>query len=131
MIRFFYLKNERESEIIPLLTHSNEQIRYEALKTAVDLNIDQVNKLLLAYISEINEKYKELIIEFLIKNKIVSSGELMDFFHQENDKRHKLYILQTIYNKDPRGDELIKKLKDFTNNEEIDSMCLHVLNNAY
>ena len=127
MIRFFYLKDEREQKIIPLMSHSNEQIRYEALKTASELKLEKVDKLLLAYISEINEKHKELIIEFLIRNKLVSSGELMDFFHQEKDPVAKLHILESIQNKYPAGEELISKLQQMTTDPEVRSMCLHVM----
>jgi hypothetical protein len=126
MIRFFYLKDEREQKIIPLMSHSSEQIRYEALKTASELKLEKVDKLLLAYISEINEKHKELIIEFLIRNRLVSTGELMDFFHQEKDPVAKLHILESILNKHPAGEELILKLQHMTSDPDVRSMCLHV-----
>jgi len=126
MIRFFYLKDEREQKIVPLMSHSNEQIRYEALKTASELKLENVDKLLLAYISEINEKHKELIIEFLIRNRLVSSGELMDFFHQEKDPVAKLHILKSILNKHPAGEELILNLQQMTSDSDIRTMCLHV-----
>jgi hypothetical protein len=127
MIRYFFLKDEREHKIIPLLSHSSEQIRYEALKTASDLKVEEVDKLLLAYISEINEKYKELIIEFLIRNGLVSSGELMDFFHQEKDRVAKLYILEAIQNRYPTGEDLIRKLEQMTSDPDVRAMCLHVM----
>jgi hypothetical protein len=127
MIRFLYLKNEKEHEIVTLLGHSNDQVRYEALKTASDLNIEKVDKLLLAYLSEISEKYKRLIIEFLVSNKLISSEELLAFFRRENTPVCKFYILQTIQNRYPTGEELIRELSLQTNDGEERSMCLHLL----
>lgn len=130
MIRIFYQKSEKEKQLIELLRHPDENIRYEALKTISELNVEGVDKLILAYVSEIDEKYKSLVIEYLIKNNLLDDDTLFKFFYSELKDLDRLNILKTVFNNYPNGDQLINDFKNYTEEEKIRSMCTFILENA-
>lgn len=130
MIRVFYQKSENENQIVELLKHSHEDIRYEALKTVSELHIEGVNRVLLAYLSEIGEKYKSLIIEYLIKNNLLDDQMLLEFFYREKKDLDRLNILKTIYNTYSNGQSMVTDIKNTTKEEKVRSMCTYILENA-
>ena len=130
MIRIFYQKSPREDIIIDLLSHSNEHIRYEALKTASDLNIEGVNRILLAYLSELGPKYKGLIIEYLINIDMLDDNMVFQLFINENKDLDRLNILKTLYNNSPNGKRILEDLANYTGEENVLSMCKYIFENA-
>lgn len=130
MIRIFYQKNEKEYLITQLLAHPNEQVRYEALKTATDLYIENMNKLLLAYLSEVNDQYKTLIIRFLIQNNLLDHDELLRFFYEERDEHDKFSILKAIYNNYQNGKETVEQIRSDADEPQTKDMCNFILENA-
>ena len=130
MIRIFYQKGENEHQIIGLLSHPNEDVRYEALKTATDLNIETKDKLLLAYLSEMDDKYKALIVKFLIQSGIIDEQNVQNLFYQEKNDTYRLIILETIYNCYSEGQQKIEQIRKDSEEENVKSMCTHILENA-
>jgi len=130
MIRIFFQKNEKEKQLIELLRHTDENIRYEALKTISDLNVEGVDSLILAYVSEIDDKYKTLVIEYLIKNNLLDDDTLFKFFYSEIKDLDRLNILKTVFNNYPNGDKLINDFMNYTEEEKIKKMCAFILENA-
>ena len=130
MIRIFYQKGPGQEIIIELLSHSYEDIRYEALKTASDLNIEGVNKVLLAYLSELGPKYKELIIEYLININMLDDNMIFQLFFNEKEDLNRLNILKTVYNNSSYGKMILEDLENYTEDENVRSMCKYILENA-
>ncbi|MFO8233905.1 MAG: hypothetical protein R6U04_00680 [Bacteroidales bacterium] len=130
MIRIFYQTNTKEKQLVELLRHTNKNIKYEALKTISDLNVEGVDNIILAYLSEIDEKHKVLVIEYIIKNNLLDDNTLFKFFYSEIKDLDRLNILKTVYNNYPNGDRLINDFKNYTNEEKIKSMCTFILENA-
>ena len=130
MIRIFFQKSTKENQLVELLSHSNENIRFEALKTVTELNVEGVNKIILAYLSEIGEGYKALIIKYMIKNNLLDDDTLFKFFFSEKREVDRLNILETIYNDYPNGKKLLVDFKNYTEDDKIKSMCKYILENA-
>ncbi len=129
MIRIFYQKSTSEDILIELLSHSNEDIRYEALKTASDLKVEGVNKVLLAYLSELGPKYKELIIEYLININMLDDNMIFQLFLNEKEDLNRLNILKTVYNNSSYGKRILEDLSNYTDDEKVRSMSKYILEN--
>lgn len=130
MIRIFFQKNTQENQLVELLSHPNGDVRYEALRTVTELNVEGVNNLVLAYLSEAGAKHKTLIIKYMIKNNLLDDDTLFKFFFSEEKEVDRLNILETIYNNYPNGRGLLVDFKNYTEDDKIKSMCTYILENA-
>ncbi len=130
MIRIFYQKSDKETLIGGLLGHPNEEVKHEALKTASELKVEGIANMVLAYLSEIENKYKYLVVEYLIKSNKLDDTMLYKFLLNEKDDVNQMNILTAIYNNDPNGKAILEDLKNYTKEESIRSMCTCILENT-
>ncbi|GEM_PF-1419785 len=131
MIRWYYVMPKDRERLLQLIDHPGGQIRLEAYKTIVELNMKAVGDVFrYHYLNETTE-VKKVMVDYFVKNKQLTREIYQPVLELETDPEMVFYLLEALYNQNYKSQQEVVAMRDETRDSTVYSMCQHIIENAY
>lgn len=131
LIRWYYVKAREPEVLLHFIHHANHQVRLEAYKTIVDLNIRGVEDIFRYHYLKESVAVKKVMIDYFERNKKLSKELYQEILELESDKEMLFYLLQSLHNQSFNSQEELHSILTETEDPAIQAMCRHIIENAY
>lgn len=131
LIRWYYVKANNPEVLLHFINHIHPQVRLEAYKTIVELNIRGVEDVLRYHYLKESTAVKKVMIDYFLKNKRLTRALYQEILEVEPDKGMLFYILESLYNQNFKSQQEVHAIHDETDDESIRGMCQHIFEKAY
>ena len=131
LIRWYYVKAHNPEVLLYFINHTHPQVRLEAYKTIVELNVRGVEDVLRYHYLKESTAVKKVMIDYFMKNKQLTRALYQEILEVESDKGMLYYILESLYNQNFMSQQVVRAIHDETDDESIRGMCQHILEKAY
>ena len=131
LIRWYYVKAREPEVLLHFIYHPDHQVRLEAYKTIVDLNIRGVEEIFRYHYLKESTAVKKVMIDYFEKNNKLSKGLYQEILELENEKEMIFYLLQSLYNQSFNSQDELRAIREESHDPSIRVMCNHIIENAY
>ena len=131
LIRWYYVKARDPEVLLHFIYHPDHQVRLEAYKTIVDLNIRGVEDIFRYHYLKESVAVKKVMIDYFERNKKLSKALYQEILELESDREMLFYLLQSLHNQSFNSQEELHSILKETEDPAIQAMCRHIIENAY
>jgi len=131
LIRWYYVKARDPDVLLHFIYHPNHQVRLEAYKTIVELNIRGVEEVFRYHYLKESVAVKKVMIDYFERNKKLSKDLYQEILELETDNEMLFYLLQSLHNQSFNSQEELHSILEETQDSSIRAMCRHIIENAY
>jgi len=131
LIRWYYVKAREPEVLLHFIYHTDHQVRLEAYKTIVDLNIRGVEDIFRYHYLKESVAVKKVMIDYFERNKKLSKALYQEILELESDREMLFYLLQSLHNQSFNSQEELHSILKETQDPAIQAMCRHIIENAY
>jgi hypothetical protein len=130
LIRWYYVSPGNPEMLLRFIDHSNPQVRLEAYKSIVELNIQGVGDVFRYHYMKESPAVKKVMIDYFVRNKKLNKSWYHEILEIEHDKRMLFYLLESLYNQSFKSQQEVMDIREETKDPSIQAMCQHIIANA-
>jgi hypothetical protein len=130
LIRWYYVSPGDPEMLLRYIDHPHHQVRLEAYKSIVELNIQGVGDVFRYHYMKEAVEVKRVMIDYFVRNKKLNKTWYNELLEIEHDKRMLFYLLESLYNQSFKSQQEVMDIWEETEDPSIRAMCQHIIANA-
>jgi hypothetical protein len=130
LIRWYYVSPGNPETLLRFIDHSHDQVRLEAYKSIVELNIQGVGDVFRYHYMKESPPVKKVMIDYFVRNKKLNKTWYHEILEIEHDKRMMFYLLESLFNQSFKSQQEVMDIREETEDPSIRAMCQHIIANA-
>jgi len=130
LIRWYLVSPGNPETLLRLIDYPNHQVRLEAYKSIVELNIKGVEDVFRYHYMKESLAVKKVMIDYFVRNKKLNIELYHNILEIEQDKKMVFYLLESLYNQSFKSQKEMMDIQEETDDPSIRAMCQHIIVNA-